>query len=159
MCKPTPTAKAKGKGKVLPQPKGKLKAKSQPKAKAKAKAKATAKAMAQGKGSASEEGNQCDKETWLEYIQPDSRRQTQVPAEVDSDSGESFDFWEVDNMPDTDLDDDGNNPGPSSKPAKVGFGNSPPSELLSSMVSMSYISSIGDGDTGCISYSEGGGCG
>jgi hypothetical protein len=60
------------------------------------------------------------------------------------DSGELFNFWEVDNMPDTDSDDDGNNPGPSSKPAKVGFGNSAPCELPSSMVSMSYIASIGE---------------
>jgi hypothetical protein len=47
-------------------------------------------------------------------------------------------------MPDTDPDDDGNNPGPSSKPAKVGFGNSAPSELPSVMVLMSYIASIGE---------------
>jgi hypothetical protein len=142
--KPTPTTKAKGKGKAAPQPTGKPKAKSQPKGKAKGKGKATEKATPKGKGSSLEAGNRRDKESWLEHIQPDSRRRTQGAAEVDSDSGESFDFREVNNMPDTDSDDDGNNPGPSSKPAKVGFGHSAPSELLSSMVSMSYIASIGE---------------
>jgi hypothetical protein len=46
-------------------------------------------------------------------------------------------------MADTDSDDDGNKPGHSSKAAKVAFRISAPSELPSSMVSMSYIASIG----------------
>jgi hypothetical protein len=91
-----------------------------------------------------EAGNRHNKEIWLEHIHLDSRRQTQGSAKVDLDSGELFNFQKVDNMPDIDSDDNGNNPGLLFKPAKIGFRNSALGKLPYFIVSMFYIASISE---------------